>query len=87
MNPETIPQPPAAPWWRHGLVWLVIAGPAAAVAAGVVTVVIALGQPDPLVNGRAQPGAIRLEGQSVRERALLPAQQARNHAATPSVQR
>ena len=85
MNAPSPLQPPAAPWWRHGLVWLVIAGPAAAVLAGVATVVIAVGQPDPLVPGReAARAAPRIDGQSVRERALLPAQQARNHAATPS---
>lgn len=33
--------PPVMPWWRYGMVWLVIGGPAAAVVAGLATVWIA----------------------------------------------
>ena len=79
------PSPTSAPWWRHGHVWLLVAGPAAVVVAGIATFVIALSSPDPVVAedyyrrgmeiGRAQPAA---------DKALLPAQQARNHAATPA---
>ena len=39
------PAPPS-PWWRHGMVWLVIAGPAAAVVAGLTTVWIAVRHAD-----------------------------------------
>jgi hypothetical protein len=44
------PAPGALPWWRHGMVWLVIAGPAAVVVAGVVTIVLAYGQADPALS-------------------------------------
>ena len=37
---------PPSPWWRHGMVWLVIAGPAAAVVAGLTTVWIAVRHAD-----------------------------------------
>ena len=33
--------PPALPWWRYGMVWLVIGGPVSAVIAGLATVWIA----------------------------------------------
>ncbi len=56
-----------SPWWRNGMVWLVISGPAAVVIAGFATLFIAIAHPDPvlLTNG------------------ATPAVQARNHAATP----
>ena len=40
---------PNAPWWRHGHVWLLIAGPAAVVLAGLVTAWIAVHGQDPVV--------------------------------------
>ena len=43
MNDETTTTP--APWWKYGHVWLVIAGPAAVVVAGIVTAVIAVARP------------------------------------------
>lgn len=67
---------PTLPWWRVSMVWLVIGGPAAVVLAGVVTAGIALRDGDvplrtaPVVAGAAQAPA------------LMPATQARNHAAT-----
>ncbi|MDE2276363.1 MAG: hypothetical protein KGK09_08710 [Burkholderiales bacterium] len=42
--PAALPGP--RPWWRHGMVWLVIAGPAAAVVAGLTTVWIAVRHAD-----------------------------------------
>jgi uncharacterized protein len=59
MNDET-------PWWCHGMVWLVIGGPAAVVVAGLATLFIAVAYPDPVLpTGSAAPAV-----------------QARNHAAT-----
>lgn len=59
---------PVMPWWRVGMVWLVIAGPLAVVLAGVLTTVLAIAGADPVV--RAAPDVT-----------LTPAIQARNHAA------
>jgi hypothetical protein len=59
------------PWWRHGMVWLVIGGPAVVVVAGITTAVIAVRGADPVL--------------STEERAAFsdrPAVQGRNHAAT-----
>lgn len=43
------------PWWRHGMVWLVISGPAAVVIAGFATLFIALAYPDPVLPTHAAP--------------------------------
>ncbi len=85
-NPASVPA--ALPWWRYGHVWLVVAGPAVVVVASIVTLVLALRLPDPVIAGEAyrqgtQVGAspgVRGEG----ARALMPALQGRNHAASPA---
>lgn len=61
---------PAQPWWRHGMVWLVIGGPAVVVVAGFVTLALAIANPDPVLATAGTGEA-------------APAVQARNHAATP----
>ena len=77
-------QEPSRPWWRHGYVWLVIAGPAAVVIAGTATAVIAARGADPVVAKDYYRRGIEINRQLARERALLPAQQGRNHANTPA---
>lgn len=79
------PTSTSLPWWRHGLVWMVIGGPAVVVVAGIATFVIAVRSPDPVVGHdsyryRAQSSAPEAQGA---RKALLPAQQGRNHAASP----
>ena len=76
-----------APWWRHGHVWLIISGPAAVVAAGLVTAWIAVASPDPVVADDYYRRGLDINKTKARERALLPALQGRNHAATPAPQR
>ena len=75
MNTPT-PKDPAAsqPWWRHGMVWLVVGGPLVVVVASLVTAVIAVRGADLLVDESSQ---------SSRSDAYAPAIKARNHAATP----
>lgn len=72
-------------WWRHGHVWLLISGPALVVVAGVITAWIAVSHPDPVLGQeeRAQATSASQPHTQTQERSLLPAQQARNHAATP----
>ncbi len=77
-------QPPARPWWKQGVVWGLIAGPAIVVVAGVVTTVIAATGADLLVSSEDVRRGARIDGQQPGERAQMPAQQARNHAATPT---
>lgn len=63
---------PCLPWWRVGMVWLVIGGPLVVVVASFVTLALALRHPDPVLA--PSPAAAAAE---------TPAMQARNHAATP----
>lgn len=58
------------PWWRHPMVWLVVAGPAIVVLAGFATWALAARGSDQPVSAESRTGS------------LAPATQARNHAAT-----
>jgi hypothetical protein len=83
--PPTATETPAPPWWRHGHLWLVIAGPAAAVVAGIATVVIAVRSPDPMVAEDYYRRGVEINRTlAAGDKSLLPAQQGRNHAATPA---
>ena len=68
---------PELAWWHYGHVWLVVLGPAVVVVASLVTGALAWQGADVVLD---HPSQVR--GAS---RALVPAHQARNHAATPSV--
>ena len=63
---------PVSPWWRHGMVWMILGGPFVVVIASFATLLIALAHPDPVLPVRAATSD-----------AQQPAVQARNHAATP----
>ena len=67
-------EPAAPPWWRTGVMWLVVGGPLTVVVAGIVTAVIAVKGADIVITeGSAES----------RSGADAPALKARNHAATP----
>lgn len=72
-NPRSRPDSgPPLPWWRVGMVWLVVGGPLVVVVAAIVTAVIAVRGADVVISQDASvPFA---------ERSAL---QGRNHAATP----
>lgn len=77
-------------WWREPYVWLVIGGPLIVVVAGVVTALIAFERPDPVIDKNSYQQELMLRRQSEDAKALLddlaklqPANQARNHAASP----
>jgi hypothetical protein len=72
-----------APWWKHGHVWLVIAGPALVVVAGVVTAWIAVRDPDPVLAEDYYRRGLQLGKPAAGDKAHMPALQGRNHAATP----
>ncbi len=78
-----LPQATPPPWWKHGLVWLVIAGPVAVIVAGLVTVWIAVRTPDPVVAEDYYRRGVEINKTLARDKALMPALQGRNHAATP----
>lgn len=69
------PAPPQ-PWWRVGMMWLVVGGPAVVVVAAIATAVIAVRGAEPVIRDAERP---RTE-----TTADTPAVQARNHAATPA---
>lgn len=79
MNAARSSQPatPSRPWWREGMVWLVISGPAIVVVAAIATAVIAYHGADEVL---AVPPEVREV--NVRPNGETPAMQARNHAAT-----
>ncbi len=88
MPSTTVTAPPAtstselrddSPWWRHARVWLVIAGPLAVVVASFITLAIAWTNIDPVISDAGAADA----HQRVPSGPSAPAQQARNHAATP----
>lgn len=74
------------PWWRHGMVWMLIGGPAVVVVASVVTLVLAVRTPDPLVAEDYYRKGIEINKTLAQEgdKAMMPALQGRNHAITPS---
>lgn len=76
--------PDSGPWWNYPLVWMVIAGPALVVVAGFVTLWLAIRTPDPVVTGDYYRRGMEINQTLARDKALAPAQQGRNHAATPA---
>jgi uncharacterized protein len=74
---------PSLPWWKYGHVWLVIAGPAIVVVAALATAWIAIRNPDPVLAEDYWRRGAEINQALAKNRALAPAQQGRNHAATP----
>lgn len=72
------------PWWRYRFVWLVVGLPASAVVAATASGIIAIRGADPVVAeyGNAAHRAAE-ESLSREEATRIPAELARNHAATP----
>ena len=92
MNTAARTQPTRSePWWHVKAMWLVVGGPLLVVVASLITVVIAVKNPDPVLDKTAYErdvAAARALSGPEREAALIklqPAHQARNHAAAPVV--
>jgi len=77
------------PWWKVPHMWLVVGGPLVVVVAAIATAIIAVKGADPVLNKadfeRDLKAAHALDGQAKAKalETLRPAQQARNHAASP----
>jgi hypothetical protein len=84
MNDDKSVQAPE-PWWKFGHVWLVIAGPCVVVVAGFVTAFIAMSSPDPVLTEDYYRRGVEINKALAKEKAMMPALQGRNHAATPTV--
>jgi hypothetical protein len=79
---ERFTQSPPA-WWKNPYCWLVLIGPISVIFAGIITVWIAVDGADPVIDANYyQKGLALSKGASPDSPALLPARQARNHAAT-----
>ena len=76
---------PPTPWWRFGMVWLVVGGPAAVVVASAVTFGIAARHADPVVVDPPPASSTATADARVglATTPTAPALQGRNHAATP----
>lgn len=82
-HPQSLAEVSAAPWWRFGHVWLVLAGPAVVVVACCITFYLAAAGQDPVVDAdyyRKGTEINKTLGGSAAS--LAPAKDARNHAAT-----
>jgi len=72
------------PWWKFGHVWLVIAGPAVVVVASIATLILAIRIPDPVVTEDYYRKGLEINKTlAEKDPQMMPAMQARNHAATP----
>ncbi len=80
----TEPTVRSGPWWQYGLVWLIIAGPVLVVLAALFTAWLAVRTPDPVVEEDYYRRGLEINRLLPKEKALLPAVQGRNHAATPA---
>jgi hypothetical protein len=79
-----LPAVPALPWWRFRIVWLVVGLPAAAVVAATASGIIAAHGADPVVPEYGVAARQAAEESLTREQgSRVPAELARNHAATP----
>jgi uncharacterized protein len=85
MTPNEKSAAASSPWWRHGYVWMILGGPAVVIVAGIATLVLAVRTPDPVVaQDYYRRGLEMNKTLAERDKALMPAQQGRNHAATPA---
>ncbi|ANY62059.1 FixH family protein [Comamonas aquatica] len=82
---EMKPEVSTAPWWKFGHVWLVLAGPAIVVVAGIATLVIATRGADPVVDPDYYQKGVNINEQLRNpDKSHAPANAVRNHAATPA---
>ena len=74
----------ATPWWSYGHVWLVLSGPLLVVVASIISAVVAFQGNDTVLQAKDESEIAALRAlQDKANRNLVPAVQARNHAATP----
>lgn len=69
------------PWWKHGYVWMILAGPIIVIIASFITLSLALKTPDPAIEDYYTKG-ININKTLEEKTKLSPALKARNHAAT-----
>ena len=75
------PREDTKPWWKYGYFWLVVGLPLSVVVASMITVYIAFQTQDEVYKD--EPGVKRVYSDN--EYTVVPAMQARNHAATGGI--
>lgn len=92
MSPRQIPPSVVTPaskrWFHEPYAWLVVSGPLVVVVASIVTVVLAVKNPDPVLSTKpvvkVQGGAeFSSQDGTAAQLSIMPAGQARNHVVTP----
>lgn len=80
-------------WYKEPYVWLVVGGPLVVVLASVVTITLAIRNPDPVLK-QPKPtlkvespvqGELTAEQRKAAELSVMPAGQARNHVVSPTL--
>ncbi len=79
---EALKEKLSGPWWRNPYCWLILVGPLTVIVAGFVTMWIAVSGADTVVENYYQKGIALSQKNAQEPASLLPAKQARNHAAT-----
>lgn len=57
-SPSATPSPAPRPWWRFGMVWFMLSGPAIVVVAGLVTAAIAFRNADTVLTETPTPTSL-----------------------------
>ncbi len=72
----------AAPWWKFGHVWLIVAGPAVVIVASFITLYLAVTRSDPVIGEDIESKNAEMIREASHSASLAPAMKARNHAQT-----
>lgn len=77
-------------WYKEPYVWMIVGGPLAVVVASMFTVYLAVSHPDKVLERprsavEGGSGPVTAEERLAAERSALPATEARNHAASPTL--
>ncbi|MGB7815138.1 MAG: FixH family protein [Methylotenera sp.] len=82
MNTKAMNVKDTKSWWQYGYVWLIIAGPLLVVIASFITLYLAISRPDAVIDDYYRKGMEINKTLNAKHDGMVPAMQARNHAAT-----
>ena len=92
--PLSKPSQSSGPWYREPYVWLVLGGPLVVIVASIFTIYLAVTRADPVLDRTPKAGIqvdeallkqLSDEQRTQLQLSVMPAHQARNHAATPTL--
>lgn len=73
------------PWYKEPYVWMIVGGPLAVVIASMFTVYLAVTHPDKVLERPKAAVEGGTDASLAVDRSVLPATEARNHAASPTL--